>query len=462
MHKGRMVIEGALFTILCILLRAPAVFGTLINRTLDDTLEDPITGRTPQYFPAVGYWNGVDCALCQLKPELNRVMYRTYREVTYIPERGPVSIRVEFQGVAVYAFLTLARFADRLATLTDCDFILDEGEPVSFHYQPNSPTPDFTYHHLAFHRDGLENKNHSLEIAVRDRREQVYLNFDYVLYTQDDQSFPSSPTGNDSSNDSISTPPVGVIVGAVLGGVAALAIGIMIFLVLFYKKRRKRTTSSTPESQQPGDPPMSSLQGHPFQFDPRLNSNPVTPQNAPIVKPDYPYPVARQSPFFASSPTETTLSSPPFGIGRTSTPSLVASLSPTHVDETSTVRTMRTIPTPGVHVKSRLPAPYLSNSRPQTSALTSKRSEIARERQEELSRRLRSVEREMQIINRNILPSERAPSVAPPRSMTMAEMQQQMRRMQDEIETLRANQGSDWAAGLTDEPPPGYSPRDRD
>jgi hypothetical protein len=39
----------------------------------------------------------------------------------------------------------------------------------------------------------------------------------------------------------------------------------------------------------------------------------------------------------------------------------------------------------------------------------------------------------------------------------IVQMREEMMQMQQEIQMLRDNQRSDWAMGLTDEPPPGYS-----
>jgi TolA-binding protein len=40
----------------------------------------------------------------------------------------------------------------------------------------------------------------------------------------------------------------------------------------------------------------------------------------------------------------------------------------------------------------------------------------------------------------------------------VTEMREQMARMNLEIEGLRENRRSEWAMGLTNEPPPGYTP----
>jgi hypothetical protein len=88
-----------------------------------------------------------------------------------------------------------------------------------------------------------------------------------------------------------------------------------------------------------------------------------------------------------------------------------------------------------------------------------------RARQEELDRQMATVEKEIHELDRDL---KRGTSVrrrtmprntgGEERELTMDEMQQQMELMRQQIELLRENQRSDWAAGLTNDPPPGYTP----
>lgn len=91
--------------------------------------------------------------------------------------------------------------------------------------------------------------------------------------------------------------------------------------------------------------------------------------------------------------------------------------------------------------------------------------QVRRARQEELDRQMATVQNEIHELDRDL---KRGTSVrrrtiprnaeVEERDLTIEEMQQQMEMMRQQIEILRENQRSDWAAGLTNDPPPGYTP----
>lgn len=85
--------------------------------------------------------------------------------------------------------------------------------------------------------------------------------------------------------------------------------------------------------------------------------------------------------------------------------------------------------------------------------------QVRQVRQAEIGERLRTVEAEMNDLKRGVS-TRRQPRRENPQSDgadMIAQMREQMAMMQQEIQTLRENQRSDWAMGLTDEPPPGYT-----
>ncbi|RXW16644.1 hypothetical protein EST38_g9209 [Candolleomyces aberdarensis] len=88
-------------------------------------------------------------------------------------------------------------------------------------------------------------------------------------------------------------------------------------------------------------------------------------------------------------------------------------------------------------------------------------------RQAEIAERLRTVEQEMDKLKRGFSTMSRQTSQqtnatqndvdVDERGDTVGQTREQMRVMQQEIQMLRESQRSDWAMGLTDEPPPGYT-----
>lgn len=98
---------------------------------------------------------------------------------------------------------------------------------------------------------------------------------------------------------------------------------------------------------------------------------------------------------------------------------------------------------------------------PYPNAVTNPQQDRVRQaRQAEIGARLQTVEQEMNDLKRGR--SARRQRVIQNNSAQddeIADMREEMRRMQEEIMLLRSNQTSEWAQGLTDEPPPGYTPR---
>lgn len=89
---------------------------------------------------------------------------------------------------------------------------------------------------------------------------------------------------------------------------------------------------------------------------------------------------------------------------------------------------------------------------------------VRKARQMELVRQMRAVKQEMRDLKTDLTAETvRRPSVDSRRTrgenVEMEQMKEQMRVMKEQIEYLRAQQQSEWAQGLSDEPPPGYSAR---
>lgn len=74
--------------------------------------------------------------------------------------------------------------------------------------------------------------------------------------------------------------------------------------------------------------------------------------------------------------------------------------------------------------------------------------EVRRARQAEIEGRLQAIQREMDRVAR----VQREPQVPG----GIGGLDEHMRLMQQQIEILKKNRRSDWAAGLTNQPPPDY------
>ena len=178
--------------------------GNLVNRTIDDTEGDSVSGQTVTYFPATpdgAPWATPNCPVCAIKPDLQQAFDGTYRAATWYPVNDTMGISTKFNGelkfcfnheplsirssgTALYVFFILVNnIGSDITTLTIANFTLDEGEPELFQHIPDPLNSDILYKQPVFIRENLENMEHSINISVSKVLEPVYLNFDYMIYT---------------------------------------------------------------------------------------------------------------------------------------------------------------------------------------------------------------------------------------------------------------------------------------
>ena len=91
-----------------------------------------------------------------------------------------------FAGVAIWIFFILAN-ANALGTIvvsnTNCNFTLDGVLVGSSNHQPNENTEDLQYNVTVFSASSLSNDLHEMVISTNNYPVNVYLNFDYAIYT---------------------------------------------------------------------------------------------------------------------------------------------------------------------------------------------------------------------------------------------------------------------------------------
>ncbi|KAJ2920733.1 hypothetical protein H1R20_g16362, partial [Candolleomyces eurysporus] len=163
--------------------------AALVNRTIDDTAGDSVTGLRPVYFPSpasLRMWKDHTCPLndCVTRPDLNQTFGNSYTAATFSGldycgiDKNP--------GSAIYIFFILVNYAGRAGVIsrTDCKFVLDNGPAVSYLHMPDRSKANILYKQLVFHQTGLANTEHALEIVTEGLAYQTYVNFDYAIYTQ--------------------------------------------------------------------------------------------------------------------------------------------------------------------------------------------------------------------------------------------------------------------------------------
>ncbi|KAF8077613.1 hypothetical protein FPV67DRAFT_1775019 [Lyophyllum atratum] len=489
-----------------------------VNRTIDDTTGDAVTGARPIYLPATpGVWENAACTGCAVKPDPAQAFKGSWTAATYNKDLASMSIELSFTGTAIYVFFILANFvADGVTTETACNFTLDGRAAGSFNHVPSTSTA-LEYNALSFSQTSLKNVDHKLVIStsgITDRN--IFVNFDYAIYTFDDtptptptplptstptttpnttstsatsSSSPGTPTTSqsttrtqesqtststsDNSNGSSSSKlNIGAIAGGVAGGVVAILALILLFIC--FRRRRRSPNPSHNGFSIDGESPMapaftgSQYRGAvtPYALDTtsssaRYRARPDTQsdflQSGTIRSPYSPHP--EMPSFYGALDQQNPMTSPSRTNSDMVDPSIPSSYSDAYggmASDSSAYGGLATAASaagpPLVHVRSG-----------STATQDSSREAVRRARQSEIDQRLRVVRREMHDLKTDITTeTPRRESVrSTGRTRTdeaeISEMREQMRLMQEQIEFLRGQQQSEWAQGLSDEPPPGYA-----
>lgn len=89
-------------------------------------------------------------------------------------------------GTAIYIFFILANNpAPGITATTAANFTIDGSLVGTYSHAPNISAPDFQFNQsaLAFSKTALTNDTHQMIISTSGLSENVWVNFDYALYT---------------------------------------------------------------------------------------------------------------------------------------------------------------------------------------------------------------------------------------------------------------------------------------
>ena len=87
-------------------------------------------------------------------------------------------------GTAIYVFFVLFnQVKNGATTLTEANFTVDGNPPLLFRHVPNATVTDPLFNQLVFQQQDLENTQHTLVISTSGVHDNVYVNFDYAIYT---------------------------------------------------------------------------------------------------------------------------------------------------------------------------------------------------------------------------------------------------------------------------------------
>ncbi|KAG5653535.1 hypothetical protein H0H81_012476 [Sphagnurus paluster] len=401
-----------------------------------------------------------------------------------------MSIELSFTGTAFYVFFILANFARAGATTeTLCDFTLDGRAAGSFSHLESANT-NLDYNQLVFKRENLTNTPHKLVVStsgVADR--DIYVNFDYAIYTFDDgaptttrSSTSTSQTGSPQGIAGESNVSIAVIAGAIAGGVVVVIA--LIVLIIFLRRRKRRNPrpegftiddDDAPKTVASADGNRPNLAIVPFRIDTSVassGSEQDTPsdfiQSGTVLSSPY-----TALPSFleshnnqTTSPSRTNSDMVDPSLGRTTmyTNNPSASRDSVYGGMESAYGGIASETSSYTHGGAASVARTATNASGRT--LDPSREAIRWARQSEIDRKLRAARTEMQHLNSDIRAETRRrqsrqsirgheePEVD---AAEVLQMRQQMQAMRERIDYLQAQQQSEWAQGLSDEAPPGYS-----
>ncbi|KAF5388991.1 hypothetical protein D9757_005052 [Collybiopsis confluens] len=512
----------------------PVTLSKAVNRSIDDTLGDSVTGQRPLFLPSTaGVWEDATCIECSLRPPIQDAYDQTYTAATYESGMGNISISFPFTGIAIYVFFILANNASIGPVTTAANFTLDAVFQGTYTHplDPNAPAFQFNESALAFSKIGLENRTHNLFISTSGN-EQIFVNFDYALYTfeEEDDVPTSSSLGTALSSASslgtalssasflgtalssassvattdaakhASTTHTGAIIGGVVGGLVAFCAIIFGLFVQCYRQRsRQRQVQSIFDTvANSGKSDFLPMQQRidPFQVS--------TERQNTTVGADAPDPLSRdmESPIYllvhlpqTHRDVYTEFTSSPRGTSITDTPlryqnrPIFSPLRSGKVFMSAGTNRGRDRDRPAVLLppKTQVTSSSPSSYNPPTPLVVSgnPKAELRVIRQLELQRQMETIHEGIEVLQNEarslhggseggesgeLAPSSQAEMVVPPRSSTLRrnrsitenvdvqQLKDQIRVMNEQIAVLQSQHNSAWALGLSDEPPPGYSP----
>lgn len=174
--------------------------GKLVVKAIDNS---QFSGEeaSVEYYPGIE-WNDQNCPECYINPDPSKAHDGTWRESTYRRVNGwPVGLKIHFEGMWTTGVGTFIRLTDligvaisvyfilvnnpgnRATARTECNFSLDGGAPVNFLHIPDETREDYMYNQVVYSRKDIPNGKHTLDISASEENIEVYINFDYAVYT---------------------------------------------------------------------------------------------------------------------------------------------------------------------------------------------------------------------------------------------------------------------------------------
>ncbi|KAM6500193.1 hypothetical protein JOM56_003207 [Amanita muscaria] len=479
-------------TLLVLLFCWSSCRAVLVNRFIDDSLGDSVTGFKPIYNPP-GSWADQTCSSCPIQPDRSLAYAGTWTAATYTPQVQNLSITLQFTGTQILVYFILPnanQHGTSVTTNTYVDFTMDGTYICNYTHTPDMSTYNMNYNTTVFNMIGLGNTPHQLVISTHNVPYNSYLNFDYAMYTTEtsqttdsSNTVPLSSTLNPSSSsvapgsaptatqsgttpNSLPPPPPIVFPGNQGNNQDSTS---SFSSSSSSSSSTSTSTSSSSSSSSSSSPPVTVIVGGVFgafaviiiaclsflllriKKSKELASIKSTTLGSPSRATSNDNETGSHLPWQNTvfSETPEPLGDLPVGLAAgvaagtdSGSPTLAYSHSRSASDYTSA-------PTP---------TPALL---PIGTPLPVDREKLRAIRQTEIDEQLNSAQREMEnLAARQSMPPPPPPNAAErpaPTDQAMEALREQVRMLSGQIEHLHRERQSDWALGLSDEAPPAYA-----
>ncbi|THH12833.1 hypothetical protein EW146_g7324 [Bondarzewia mesenterica] len=236
-----------LFALTSLIFSAP-VAAKLVNVTVDDSGTDSATGAPViQYSPSTSWKDGSTCTDCTARPDPTRAFNGTWHDSTYDPSNSSLnrttSAYFPFTGTAIYVYCIVAHTSSSPDGNMALQFYIDGDFVDEFQLQPDGRST-YDYNYVVYANASLPNGRHNFTLEngkVGGLKSLVML--DRIVYSQQDDSEPTTGTDTDSSASASTTAPSrpvssAPIIGGAVGGLTIVLA--LTTLILFFLRRRRR------------------------------------------------------------------------------------------------------------------------------------------------------------------------------------------------------------------------------
>ncbi|KAF8326945.1 hypothetical protein F5887DRAFT_925011 [Amanita rubescens] len=401
-----MWVRRASLNLLFLFLLVCTVWARLVNISIDDTYGDLATGQKPVYQPTgtgSPWYYSANCVPgipgCYVAPDTSLAFNGTWTAGSYDPlsyNTTGINITLSFTGVSIWLFFIISNTGNATASTGSNIQTFSEAFDTAIMLASSMLGT------------GLDNSQHELVIWTKGVN-QTNLIFDYAIYT----GTQTAKTYISSSNLKLKT-----VIGCALGGLALIAL----LLALAFRFRRSR------RAQKGVIKPILAASFNHCQL-PVSGSDGVTMRNTVDMQQQ-------------NSASHNENPGPSEGIITDQHAGIVHSHS-----FDSTGRPARLVPF------RQFQSPQVPNRKGQD--------ELRAERQMEINQHLQTTQQEMQVLTsrQSAMCSESDHNPSPNdviRQREMEIMREQIHHLNTRMEHLHMQLSSDWAQGLSDEPPPAY------